>query len=146
MNPAKKLAYVCFYFGLNLLFYCDEIKVYFYIKKLKEMTNLLGIVFFLQMISSHVPPSSIGVPKLCNMFYIARQVQLLILFFFFILKAIYLVMVSAMCMFSLIGNVFVLILHHRDLRIENDIPEWVRNYFYRKTVENFFLFRDYYKT
>ncbi len=31
-----------------------------------------------------------------------------------------------MCMCSLIGNIFVLNLHHRDLRIENKLPKWVK--------------------
>ena len=35
-----------------------------------------------------------------------------------------------MCMFSLIGNVFVLNLHHRDLRIESEMPKWVINKFF----------------
>ena len=34
-----------------------------------------------------------------------------------------------MCMLSLIGNIIVLNLHHRDLRIENGLPKWVNNIF-----------------
>ena len=31
----------------------------------KEITNLLGIVFYLEMVSDRVPASSLGIPKLC---------------------------------------------------------------------------------
>jgi hypothetical protein len=42
------------------------VKNLFLLKKNKEITNLLGIVFFLQVVSDLVPPSSMGIPKLCN--------------------------------------------------------------------------------
>ena len=44
-------------------------KFYFFSLSLKEITNLLGIVVFLQVVSSKVPPSSMGVPKICNYNY-----------------------------------------------------------------------------
>ena len=40
--------------------------------------------------------------------------------------AIYLFSVSILCMLSLIGNVIVMDFFHRNMRIEKDMPEWVK--------------------
>jgi hypothetical protein len=39
--------------------------------------------------------------------------------------AIYLFSVSILCMLSLVGNVIVLDLFQRNMRIEKDMPKWV---------------------
>ena len=41
--------------------------------------------------------------------------------------ALYLFSVGILCMLSLIGNVIVLNLYGRDVRIETDMPIWVKN-------------------
>lgn len=40
-------------------------------------------------------------------------------------KGIFLFTVSLLCMLSLMGNLIVLDLHHRDIRIEKEMPKWV---------------------
>ena len=38
--------------------------------------------------------------------------------------SIYFFSTSVLCMLSVMGNVYVLDLHNRDIRIERDMPEW----------------------
>jgi len=45
-----------------------------------------------------------------------------------ILKAAYLLSVAIMCMCSLIGNIFVLFLNGKNMRLEQEMPKWVNNY------------------
>ena len=64
------------------------------------------MVTFLQYVSTIVPPSSLGVSRI----------------------SLYFFLIGLLCMFSLIGNVIVLNLHNRDIRIANDMPKWCENF------------------
>ena len=90
----------------------------------KEITNLLGVLFT-QYVSTIVPPSSLGVAKLSktNLNSFNRITKLIYIF-----EGIYLLSVWLLCMLSLIGNIIVLNLHNKDVRIENDMPIWVKYY------------------
>jgi hypothetical protein len=70
----------------------------------KEITNLLAIVYFEQSLSSTVPQSSLGIP--------------IIIYF--------LSNISILCTISLIGNVYVLHLHHTEVEMSQDMNKWVR--------------------
>ena len=77
------------------------------------------------MVSDRVPASSLGIPKLCMRKFCVKiklPIKLKIISKF---KAIYLTSICLMCMFSLIGNVLVSSLHHKDLRINENTPKWV---------------------
>ena len=45
--------------------------------------------------------------------------------------------VSILSMLSLIGNIYVLFLHARDLRIGQEMPKWVKIIFKKKSIIDF---------
>ncbi len=68
-----------------------------------EMTTLLSIIMFSQLIMGIVPESSMSVPKI----------------------GIYFAAVMVICTFSIIANVLVLVLHHKNIKIQQPMPRWV---------------------
>lgn len=68
-----------------------------------QITNLLAIVYFEQYLSSTVPQSSLGVP----------------------IMSYFLNNVSILCTLSLIGNLYVLHLHHTDVGMDKEMKRWV---------------------
>ena len=107
------------YFVVNLIFPC--ILIYFMTvlgfslppdsgeKIGLEVTTLLAIIMFSQIITASIPESSLSTPKI----------------------AIYFTSVMFISAFSIIANVFVLILHHKNVKIQPGMPKWV---FYKLLV------------
>jgi hypothetical protein len=69
-----------------------------------EVTTLLSIMFFLQLITGIVPESSQSIPKI----------------------SIYFSSVLVLCSMSIVSNVLVLIFHHQNVKIQRPMPKWVR--------------------
>ena len=69
----------------------------------KEITTLLAIVMFSQYITNLIPESSLSIPKI----------------------ALYFTSVMVISALSIIANVFVLIFHHRNVKIQQPMPRWV---------------------
>lgn len=70
-----------------------------------EMTTMLSIIMFSQLIMGIVPESSMAVPKIGLYFSCLMIISTL----------------------SIIANVLVLILHHRNIKIQMPMPNWVNN-------------------
>lgn len=74
-----------------------------------EITTLLSIIMFSQIITGLIPESSLSVPKI-SLYFASVMV------------------ISAM---SIIANVIVLTFHHKNLKIQHPVPKIVRqNQFY----------------
>ena len=69
-----------------------------------QITNLLAIVYFEQYLSSTIPKSSLGVP----------------------IMSYFLSNISILCTLSLVGNLYVLNLHHTDVGMHKDMNKWVK--------------------
>ena len=68
-----------------------------------EITTLLAIIMFSQIITGLIPESSLSVPKI----------------------AIYFASVVLISTISIVANVFVLIFHHRNVKIQQPMPKWI---------------------
>jgi hypothetical protein len=68
-----------------------------------EITTLLSIIMFSQIITSIIPENSLSVPKI----------------------AIYFASVMVISGMSIVANVFVLMFHHRNVRIQTPMPHWI---------------------
>ena len=58
----------------------------------------------MQSVTTIVPASSLAIPKI----------------------SLYFGSVSVLCTFSVITNVYVLSLHHKDVRLNKEMPKWVK--------------------
>ena len=83
----------------------------------------MGVLFITQYVSTILPTSSLGLAKI-SIIIIKKNNKLIFSLIKFI-KGVYLITTSILCMLSLLGNVYVLNLHGRDIRIEKDMPKWV---------------------
>lgn len=68
-----------------------------------EMTTLLSIIMFSQLITGIIPESSISVPKI----------------------SLYFSSITIICTLCIVVNVLVLILHHRNIKIQEPMPDWI---------------------
>lgn len=71
-----------------------------------EITTLLSIMFFLQLLTTIVPESSISIPKI----------------------ALYFSSIMVISTLSVITNVCVLVLHHKNIKIQEPMPAWIEKY------------------
>lgn len=71
-----------------------------------EITTLLSIMFFLQLLTTIVPESSLSIPKI----------------------ALYFSSIMVISTLSVITNVCVLVLHHKNVKIQEPMPNWVNKY------------------
>lgn len=71
-----------------------------------EMTTLLSIIMFSQLITGIIPESSLSVPKI----------------------SIYFSAITIICTLCILANVTVLILHHKNIKIQQPMPEWVEKW------------------
>jgi len=96
------------------------------IKKLHllEITTLLSIIFFLQLLRESIPESSLSVPKLGIKIGI-KNTQFILLTFNPLFQAMYFASVMVISTLSILANVFVLSLHHKNIRIQPPMPKWV---------------------
>lgn len=68
-----------------------------------EMTTLLSIIMFSQLITGIIPESSLSVPKI----------------------SLYFASITVICTVCIVSNVLVLILHHQNIKIQRPMPEWI---------------------
>lgn len=98
------------------------------------MTNLLTIIVFLENVANIIPHSSISVARISkitktNMIFFYLKIS----FFWFI--GIYFIANSILCMFSLVGNIYVLHIHNKDPRICKDMSYLVNKLIFNHTFK-----------
>ena len=88
---------------------------------------MFTVICFIIYISQIIPASSYGIPKISkNLFEKPYKfnIEYLICFVFFH-KAIYYTSVILLAMFSTLGNIYVISLGGRDIKLQSDMPQWV---------------------
>lgn len=79
-------------------------------------------MLFMEIISNFVPETSKGIPRISSLFF---KNIIFLLFIFFIFVDLYFASVMVICSLSLIANVYVLIFHHRPVKM-NKMSPWVK--------------------
>lgn len=97
-----------------------------------EMTTMLSIIMFSQLIMGIVPESSMAVPKIGKLQRITKNLIStrscsILSYSFYSIKGLYFSCLMIISTLSIIANVLVLILHHRNIKIQMPMPNWVSN-------------------